>query len=267
MFGSHFGNRKVVGLMIEHPIAKLSYSKIKRRIIHQCGHVLFRFFGYPLAVSTRQRAGMIMKYLEPKPGDRVLDAGCGIGYYSFELATKFGCKVDGVDIDVADIEVAKKISGMTRVMSANFDICDISELDFSDNTFDKIILSEILEHVRDEKNILNELHRVLKLHGTLILSTPYVDVVEEYSEQKPKLSSKRTRRDIEGGHVRNGYSLKLFSKILDDAGFNIVTYCFVGKKFTIRTGFPLFLVAYPISMLDKFINGAGSGIVIKAEKQ
>ena len=267
MFGSHFGKREVVGLMIEHPIAKLSYSKVKRRIIHQYGHVIFKFFGYPLAVSSRQRARVIMKYLDPKHGERVLDAGCGIGYYSFKLATKFGCKVDGVDIDIDDIEMAKKISGVTRVISVNFKICDISELDFSDNTFDKIILSEILEHVRDEKKILNELHRVLKPRGHLIVSTPYVDVVKEYSEQKPKLSSKKAQRDIGGGHVRNGYSLKLLSKVLDDAGFDVVAYRFIGKKFTIRAGFPLFLLAYPISMLDKFIGGVGNGIVLKAEKR
>ena len=151
MFGSHFGKREVVGLMIEHPIAKLSYSKIKRRIIHQYGHVIFKFFRYPLAVSSGQRARVIMKYLDSKHGDRVLDARCGIGYYSFELATKFGCKVDGIDIDADDIELAKKISNTTQAMNVNFKVCDISELDFSDNTFDKIILSEVLEHIHDDK--------------------------------------------------------------------------------------------------------------------
>jgi SAM-dependent methyltransferase len=208
-----------------------------------------------------------MKYLDLKRGERVLDAGCGIGYYSFELATKFGCEVDGVDIDTDDIEIAKKIGDMTRVMNANFKVCDISELNFPDNTFDEIILSEVLEHVRDDKKILNELHRVLKPHGHLIISTPYVDIVEEYSEQKPKLSGKKTGFDIEGGHVRNGYSFELLSKILNDTGFNVVAYCFIGKKFTIRAGFPMFLIAYPISMLDKFIKGVGNGIVLKAEKR
>lgn len=108
MFGSYLGKREVVGLMIEHPVAKLSYSKTKRRSIHKYGHLIFKLFGYPLTVSSRQRARVIMKYLDPERDERVLDAGCGIGYYSFELATKFGSKVNGIDIDIDDIELAKK---------------------------------------------------------------------------------------------------------------------------------------------------------------
>lgn len=267
MFGSYFGKRDVVELMIEHPIAKLSYSKIERKIIRKYGHIIFKLFGYPLAVSSRQRARVIMKYLNPKRDERVLDAGCGIGYYSFELAKKFSCKVDGIDIDADDIELAKRINDLAQTTNVHFKVCDISELEFPDNTFDKIILSEVLEHVRDDKKIVSELRKILKPRGHLIISTPHVGAVEEYSEQKPKLSSKKTQLDIAGGHVRNGYSFKLLSKILEDAGFDIVTYCFIGKKFTIRAGFPLFLIAYPISMLDKFVKGTGNGIVLKVEKR
>ena len=117
------------------------------------------------------------------------------------------------------------------------------------------------------KKVLDELHRVLKPHGHLIISTPYVDIVEEYSEQKLKLSSKKIHLDIDGGHVRTGYSFELLSKILNNTGFNVVASCFIGKQFTIRAGFPMFLIVYPISMLDKFIGGVGNGIVLKAEKR
>lgn len=266
MFGSYFGKRDIVELMVDHPIAKLSYSELERKIIREYGHIVFRLFGYPLSVSSRQRAGIILKYLSPQYNEIVLDAGCGIGYYSFELATKFGCKVNGIDMDIGDIELANKISNITQCTNVNFKVQSILDLDFSDNTFDKIILSEVLEHIHDDKRALNELHRVLKPHGYLIISTPYTSMIEEYHEQKPKQNQKRGIH-IKGGHVRSGYSLKYISEILNYVGFDIVDYCFINKQFTKNVGFPFFLIAYPISMLDKFSNKPGSGVILKAKKR
>ena len=260
MFGSYFGKKEIVELMMDHSVAKKSYSEKSRNVIRRYGHLIFRLFGYPPSVSVRQRARVILKYLKPNKGERILDAGCGIGYYSFELATKFGCKVDGIDIDAEDIELADQIAQKMHISTAEFSIRDICELKFDDETFDKVILTEVLEHIRNDEKVLKELNRILKIGGYLILSTPYVTVVEEYDEQKLKVSQ------VEGGHVRNGYSFERLSKLLNDTGFDVVEHCFVNKKFTKDADFPLFLLMYPISMLDKFLNGTGETIIVKVQK-
>ena len=264
-FGRYFGKREIVELMVNHSVAKQLYSGEKRDIVKKYGHLIIKLFGYPFGVYARQRARVIMKYLNPKKGERILDAGCGIGYYSFELVTKFCCNVNGVDIDLEDIELAKQIIKKTHVSNVEFSVCDISELKFDDETFDKVIFSEVLEHIADDINVLNELHRVLKPHGHLILSTPHVDIMEEYTEQKPKIYKKPL--NIKGGHVRNGYSFESLSKMLNDTGFDVVEYCFVNKKFAKNVGFPLFILLYPISMLDNLLKRKGEGIIVKAKKR
>lgn len=263
MFGSYFGKPEIVELMASHSVAKKLYSERKRYFIKKCGYIVFKLFGYPLSVYDRQRARVIMGYLNPKKNERVLDAGCGIGYYSFELATKFACKVDGVDIDAEDIELAKQIIKKTHVPNMEFSVCDISELKFGDETFDKVILSEVLEHITDDIGVLNELYRVLKPKGYLILSTPYVDTMVDYTEQKSKIYKEL---DIEGGHVRNGYSFEKLSKILRDVGFNVEEYTYVIKKFTKSAVFPMFLIMYPFSMLDNLLKRKGRCIVLRAKK-
>lgn len=267
MFGNYLGKREIVELMVNHSLAKKLYSEKEINIIKKYGYLVFKLLGYPLSVYFRQRARVIMRYLSPKNNEKILDAGCGIGYYAFELATKFGCKVNGVDTDADDIELAKRIIEKKQVSNAKFDVCDISGLKFPDQSFDKIILSEVLEHIVDDVGVLGELNRVLKPHGYLIISTPHVDIVEEYTVQHSKVFHKKKRLNIKGGHIRNGYSFEILSKILNETGFDVVEYCFINKKFTKNAGFPMFLLLYPISMLDKFVKGSGKGIIIKAEKR
>jgi|LGVF01.1.fsa_nt_gb ubiquinone/menaquinone biosynthesis C-methylase UbiE len=264
MFGNYFGKRKIVELMTDHSVAKQLYSEKKRTVIKKYGHLIFKLFGYPLDVYSRQRARIIMRYLNPKKDDRVLDAGCGIGYYAFELATKFGCKVNGVDLDAEDIELANKIIKKTHIQNVEFSVCDISELKFGDETFDIIIFSEVLEHIGDDIRVLNELYRVLNPQGYLIISTPHVDIIEEYTEQKPKIHKKPL--DLKGGHIRNGYSLESMLELLNGTGFNVVEYTYLIKKFTKKVNFPMFLLMYPISRLDYLVKGKGRGIVVKAGK-
>lgn len=266
MFGNFFGKQNIVELLLEHPIAKLSYSEFERMIIKKHGHIIFKLFGYPLGVSSRQRANIIIKYLKPHINENVLDIGCGIGYYSFELATKFNCQVDGIDIDADDIELANKIRDLTKCNNVNFKVQNVLELDFPDNTFDKIILSEVLEHIRNDRKALKDVCRVLKPHGYLIITVPYSRVVEEYNEQKAK-KSRMENIEIKGGHVRNGYSLEYMSKILINTGFDIVENCYISKKFTVNIGFPFFLITYPISKLDMFCSGVGDGLIVKAKKR
>ena len=102
----------------------------------------------------------------PKNGTMsVLDVGCGTGLNS-QYISKQGHKVTGIDISQIAIEKYRNngFNGIT---------CDIKKgIPVSDESFDMIFASEVLEHIHDTSFFFSEAYRILKPGGTLLLSTP-----------------------------------------------------------------------------------------------
>lgn len=99
------------------------------------------------------------------PRGSVLDLGCGDGDYSKSLKD-LGFTVTASDIDIARFRHKDKI---------DFRYCDITkEMPFADNTFDYVLLMEVIEHLRNPYAVLSEINRILKKSGSLIISTPNI---------------------------------------------------------------------------------------------
>ena len=101
-----------------------------------------------------------------KSTDKVLDIACGLGHGSDLLATKAHTVV-GADYSPEAIGIAER---RYRLENLHFKIDDITSLSFADNEFDAIACIETITHV-DGQVCLQELHRVLKPGGLLIIST------------------------------------------------------------------------------------------------
>ena len=101
-------------------------------------------------------------------GDYVLDVGCGEGIIT-KYASSKAKKVLALDTSPNAIDVARDFSS-----SFNIEYCvgDIFTIHFTDNTFDCVIFTEIIEHLSDPVRHLKEIHRILKPNGYLIISTP-----------------------------------------------------------------------------------------------
>jgi len=97
-----------------------------------------------------------------------LDAGCGEGFGANTLSN-FAKKVIAIDANKKAIAHAKKKYSVPNLI---FKSADVTNLPFKENTFDFIISSQVIEHIKNEKKYLSELKRVLKKTGTLIISTP-----------------------------------------------------------------------------------------------
>ena len=217
MIGKFFGNYKIVKMIWEHSRAK-NKNKLIRISFYIFGPLIIRLFGYPF--SRRDRAKKIVKNMELKKNEKILDCGCGIGYYSFEFNIIYKCEVVGIDIDEEDIMLANSIIKVLNAKNIEFHVKSIDELD-TGIFFDKILLSEVLEHIKNDYAIMQKLSTLLKPGGTIIITVPHSLNPIEFSEQQIKQSG------IQGGHIRSGYNVESFSKILDKTNLTInkIDYC------------------------------------------
>jgi ubiquinone/menaquinone biosynthesis C-methylase UbiE len=117
-----------------------------------------------------------IQMLELRPGEHILDVGCGSGGPALWLARETGCRVTGVDINEAGIkagELAARQSGLQE--SVSFRLTDVCEhLSFSDGTFDALVCLDVLCHLRDRGRIFKDWHRLLRAGGRLVVTDPVV---------------------------------------------------------------------------------------------
>jgi SAM-dependent methyltransferase len=101
-------------------------------------------------------------------GGDVLDAACGVGYGTAILAHHGGGRTVGVD--VAQEAIADAVARAGEV--AEFVVGDLHELPFDDGSFDLVVCFEAIEHVSDRDRALDELRRLLRGGGLLMISSP-----------------------------------------------------------------------------------------------
>lgn len=103
-----------------------------------------------------------------KPGERVLDAGCGEGRASLRLAEKYGADVTGIDMVPQALGVARKRARNTTAKVEYLE-GDYNRLPFDDGTFDMVFTLETFTHTSDPHATLRELWRVLKPGGRIVI--------------------------------------------------------------------------------------------------
>jgi ubiquinone/menaquinone biosynthesis C-methylase UbiE len=99
-----------------------------------------------------------------RPGDRLLDAGCGLGkFFSWDFAREIGCQITGVDIQ-QDLGSNRNLDVRVRG--------NVSNLPFVSQTFDVVNCRLVVEHLAVPEGAFGEFHRVLKPGGRLAILTP-----------------------------------------------------------------------------------------------
>ncbi|MEI6793389.1 MAG: class I SAM-dependent methyltransferase [Actinomycetes bacterium] len=105
-------------------------------------------------------------------GKRVLDAGCGVGYGSALLARSGAAEVTGVDRSSTAIAAAS----VGAPENANFILGDVTKLPVDDASIDLVVCFEVVEHIAEQGQLLDELRRVMAPGALLIISSPNRDV-------------------------------------------------------------------------------------------
>ncbi|OBK15874.1 class I SAM-dependent methyltransferase [Mycobacterium asiaticum] len=147
------------------------------------------------------------------PGTTVIDVGCGAGRHAFE-AYRRGADVVAFDQNAAELRaVDTLLQAMAETgeapasASAKVVRGDALNLPYSDETFDCVIASEILEHIPEDDGAIAELIRVLRPGGTLAVSVP-----RWLPERVCWLLSEEYHSNV-GGHVRIYRASELRDKI------------------------------------------------------
>jgi MPBQ/MSBQ methyltransferase len=111
--------------------------------------------------------------LKSSPELRTLDVGCGIGGTTRYLAKSFGSNatVTGITLSDAQAERARTLSVSQNVTNTIFEVMDAQKMTFPDNSFDLVWACESGEHIPDKRTFINEMVRVLKPGGKLVVAT------------------------------------------------------------------------------------------------
>ena len=122
-------------------------------------------------LGFRRRIVTLLEYIDIKDGEKVLDLGCGEGFYTMVISELYDAEVTAFDFNATLLEKAAAwTGGGKRVEFVNGDIAET--LPFEDNAFDKIVFTEVLEHIDDDRKAISEVYRVLKPGGVLGLTVP-----------------------------------------------------------------------------------------------
>ena len=106
-------------------------------------------------------------------GDIILEVGCGNGRDTPFYVSIEDVKYIGIDISEKMLESArKKIGNIDRKSYAHFLSADATNMPFPDNTFNKIVCSEVLEHIPKWDKAIAEFARIIKDDGILVITTP-----------------------------------------------------------------------------------------------
>jgi SAM-dependent methyltransferase len=148
-----------------------------------------------------------------RPGERVLDMGCGAGRHAFEMY-KRGADVIAFDQDADELATVREWFAAMRDggevpdgAEADDKEGDALSLPFADGEFDRVVAAEVLEHIPADIQAIQELVRVLRPGGTLAVSVPrwFPEVVNW------KLSE--DYHNTPGGHIRIYTDKELVDKV------------------------------------------------------
>jgi arsenite methyltransferase len=166
-----------------------------------------------------ERRSRILRALDSRPGDHVLDIGSGPGHQVAEIAPTVAPNgaVKGVDAAESAIAIAQqRWAGLDNV---EFTSGDAYKLPFGDSTFDAVISSQVFEYLEDVAGALSEVFRVLKPEGrVLIHDTEWGALLWKSSdvERMNRIMS------IWDGHLSDPHLPQSLARKLSDAGFQAI---------------------------------------------
>jgi len=173
-------------------------------------------------------------------GEKVLDAGCGVGGSSIYLADKYMCRVTGISLSEQQVSNANKNSEKRQLeVKPEFFVMDYTKTTFADEAFDVVWGLESICHAEHKEAFIKEAYRILKPKGRLIVADGFATKSGSVSQNW-----------LEGWGVNHLESITQFDQYLESAGFQNITFSNITEN-VLPSSRRLFWISIPAWIYSK----------------
>jgi arsenite methyltransferase len=202
--------------------------------------------------DVRRRRRLVREALGAQPGERLLDAGCGPGFYVAELAEIVGDTGSVVGIDESDGMLCLAAARSEGRSNVSFAQGVVTALPAEDESFDGAICVQVLEYVPEVDVALGELHRALRPGGRLVVWDIDWGTLSWHSADPDRMARVTAAWD---DHLADPVLPRTLAPLLRAAGFEDVTmegHTFATSEFT-----PDAYGAALVPIVKQYVAGGG----------
>ena len=157
-----------------------------------------QWFTTPIGKLVKEiETKLIDELLEPAPGEKILDAGCGTGIFTLDFLAA-GTQVVGLDISRPMLSYAVKKTINYPFLAIQGDML---HLPFKDNSFDRSVSITALEFIADAQSAVDELFRVTKPGGCVVVAT--LNSISPWAERRQAKTRQGQKHILEGAFYRS----------------------------------------------------------------
>ena len=164
--------------------------------------------------------------LDIKPGDKILDAGCGIGGSSIWLAKNYDVEITAITLTASQVDRAKEYAKKNGVADQiTFKEADYCHTPFEDETFDIVWGLESICYAVDKQDFVKEAYRVLKKEGQIIVADGFA-LKDEFTPEEWSY----IQDFLDGCVVPNLATVDVFKTAMEDCLFQNIEYTDITKE-------------------------------------
>ncbi len=151
------------------------------------------------------RQELIKNLLQPEKPKKILDVGCGTGETLTFLKKIFPkAELFGVDLSPAAVKFSKKRGHRAKISAA-------TDLPFPNESFDAIVILDVIEHIKADSAVIKEAKRILKPGGVIILTAPALQFIWSAHDDNQGHFRRYTRHRLTSLAVKNKLTIQFMS--------------------------------------------------------